>query len=241
MLLNAVAALFQFCTVLPAGRVQDFAHLARHSWLFPLAGYATGGIAALAAWVLPSRPLAAAAALAAALLLSGLNHFDGLCDFGDALLVRESREKRIAVLTDPRVGSGGVGLALTVTLVAFAALQGAAAIAVAILAAEVFAKLSLSIVTAFGTPFHEGIHSFLHASARPWFPLAAGILTLPLLLLLDPRSWILGIAITTVVAGCIIHRAGTLFGGVNGDIAGATHEIVRSAVIAGIVIAAPFL
>jgi adenosylcobinamide-GDP ribazoletransferase len=236
MLLRSLAALLQFCTIIPAGRVQDFGDFARHSWLFPLAGYITGGIAALLVFYIPSPPLAAAAALAAVLLLSGLNHFDGLLDLGDALMIRGSRERRIRVLTDPHVGAGGVGCGFCITLVAFGALQSAGVIGIAILAGEVFAKLSLSIMTAFGRPFREGIHSFLHASSRPYFPLIAGILTLPLLLLLDPLSWIAGIVLTVIAAGCMIWWADRIFGGVNGDVAGATHEIVRAVIITGIVL-----
>ncbi|MDD1675053.1 MAG: adenosylcobinamide-GDP ribazoletransferase [Methanomicrobiales archaeon] len=240
MLLGSFAALLQFCTIIPAGKAQDFGDLARRSWLFPLAGYITGGIAAVLVFFIPSPPLAAAAALGTVILLSGLNHFDGLLDLGDALMIRGSREQRIRVLTDPHVGAGGVGLGLCITLVAFGALQSATVAGITILAGEIFAKLSLSVITAFGKPFHEGIHSLLHASSRPYFPLIAGILTLPLLLLLDPLSWIAGMAITAITAFSMIRWAGSLFGGVNGDVAGATHEIVRALVITGIVLVSLF-
>ncbi|MDD1676908.1 MAG: adenosylcobinamide-GDP ribazoletransferase [Methanomicrobiales archaeon] len=235
MLLRSFAALLQFCTIIPTGKIQDFGDFARRSWLLPLAGYITGGIAALLVFFIPSPPLAAAVALATVLLLSGLNHFDGLLDLGDALMIRGSREKRISVLTDPHVGAGGVGFGLCITLVTFGALQSAAVIGYAILAGEVFAKLSLSVMTAFGKPFRDGIHSLLHASSRPYFPLIAGLLTLPLLLILYPLSWIVGIVLTLITAAFMMWRADRIFGGVNGDVAGATHEIVRAVVITGFV------
>jgi adenosylcobinamide-GDP ribazoletransferase len=241
MLLRSLAALLQFCTVIPSGKIQDFEHLARRSYLFPLAGYVLGGIAALLVYLIRSRPLAAAVALAVVLLLSGLNHLDGLFDVGDALMVHGPREKRIAALTDPYVGAGGIGLGLCITLVSLAALQGAPEIWIAILAAEVFAKLSISYLTAYGRPFHEGIHSRLHASARPYFPFIAGILTLPLLLLLHPVLWAGSMVLSITTASCMLLFARRFFGGVNGDVVGASHEIVRAAVLAGMVLIVSWL
>src|SRR5690606_3116856 len=85
MLLAALRALIQFCTVLPLGRPADFDEFARRSYLYPLGGFVTGGIAALLIVKLPPTPLAAAFALGTVLLVSGFHHFDGLLDFGDGI------------------------------------------------------------------------------------------------------------------------------------------------------------
>ena len=233
MILEPVIALLQFETRLPLGRPADFGTFARHPWLYPLAGYLTGGIAALFAFSLAPRSagLAAAAALAAALLVTGFHHLDGLLDFGDGLMAHGSREKRVAALTDRAVGAGGLGLGIMVTLVAFAALSSAPSAWVAILAGEVLARAGLVWITVAGRPFREGIHATLHRDARPAHGIYALIFLLPLLLVLRPGSLLLAAGVTGLTVAGMITLATRLFGGVNGDVAGAAHEIARALVI----------
>lgn len=230
--MRSILALLQFCTILPLGKATDFDQFARRSYLYPIAGYVIGGIALLLVYPIRSPVLAAAVALAAVLLISGFNHFDGLLDFGDGVMAHGSREKRIRALTDRQTGAGGVGWGLLVTLVAFAALQGSGRIGVVVLLAEVGAKLSMALMTVYGRPFHEGIHSHLHSFARQEFALYSVVLCLPLLFLPLPGIAIAAsfAAVIGVVAGMLL-LSGRLFGGVNGDVVGAAHEITRMLVI----------
>ncbi|KUG20497.1 MAG: adenosylcobinamide-GDP ribazoletransferase [Methanomicrobiaceae archaeon] len=228
--MKPLLALLQFCTVLPLGRSVDFDYFARRSYLYPIAGYVIGCIAALAVFFIPSPALAAAVALATVLLVSGCNHFDGLIDFGDGLMAHGSREKRVQAMTDRHAGAGAVAAALIVTLLAFAGLQSAGPIWIAILFAEVFAKLAISYMTTLGPPFREGIHSYLHGCARPRFLVYATALALPLALLSWPR-FAAAAAATLIVVAVMLRLSRRLFGGVNGDVVGATHEIARAGVI----------
>jgi adenosylcobinamide-GDP ribazoletransferase len=234
MILDPVIALLQFETRFPLGRPVDIGGFARHPWLFPFAGYVSGGIAALAAFLIAPRPLAAGVALALALLVTGFHHLDGLLDFGDGFMAHGSREKRVAALTDRAIGAGGIGLGLTVTLVAFAALSSASLVWAAILAGEVLARLGLAWITIAGRPFREGIHATLHRSARPVHGIYALVFLVPLLLILSPGSILLAGGITALSVAGMISLGNRLFGGVNGDVAGATHEIVRTLVIASL-------
>ena len=93
--MTAIIALLQFCTILPLGKPADFDAVARNSSLYPLAGWVIGALAAIPAILIPENTIAAAAALAFVLILSGGNHLDGLLDFGDGLMAHGSREKRI--------------------------------------------------------------------------------------------------------------------------------------------------
>jgi adenosylcobinamide-GDP ribazoletransferase len=239
MIGEPVIALLQFETRLPLGRPADFGSFARHPWLYPLAGWVTGGTAALLAFAIAPRSpgLAAAAALAAALLVTGFHHLDGLLDFGDGLMAHGSREKRVAALTDRAIGAGGVGLGVTVTLLAYAALSSAQPVWAAILAGEVLARLGLAWITIAGPPFREGIHATLHAGARPVHGVLALLFILPLLLFLPPGAVLLGAGVTALVVAGMVSLAVRLFGGVNGDVAGAAHEVLRALVIASLVLA----
>jgi adenosylcobinamide-GDP ribazoletransferase len=229
---KSVLALLQFCTSLPLGRPVEFEHFARRSYLYPLAGYVIGGVAAGIAYWIASPVVGAAVALAVVLVLSGCNHFDGLLDFGDGLMAHGSREKRVAAMTDRTTGAGAVAAGIVVTLLAFAGLQTVAYLPVAILIAEVSAKVAMSWLTTLGAPFREGIHSYLHGFAKPWFLIPALLLALPLFLLPVPRMHIaLALAVTAVIAALMLVLSRRLFGGVNGDVVGATNEIVRTGII----------
>jgi adenosylcobinamide-GDP ribazoletransferase len=239
MWLESVRALLQWTTVLPLGSPADFEAFARRSYLYPLAGYVTGGIAAIVAHAVSFPPVAAALAIAAVLFVSGCNHFDGLLDLGDGLMAHGSREVRIRALTDRQIGAGGVATGIVVTLVTFAGLLAAESIPLAILAAEVGGKAAMGVLTVTGTPFHEGMHSYLHGFARRWFIIPTLLLCLPLLLALPPAQ--VGATIAAVLLTVIVLQsaAGRLFGGVSGDVVGAAHEISRAAVIIALLITTP--
>ena len=230
--MKSVRALLQFCTSLPLGRPVEFEHFARRSYLYPLAGYVIGGIAAgITCWI-ASPVVGAAVALAMVLVLSGCNHFDGLLDFGDGLMAHGSREKRVAAMTDRTTGAGAVAAGIVVTLLSFAGLQTAANLPATILIAEVCAKVAMSWLTTLGAPFREGIHSYLHGFAKPWFVVPAFLLALPLFLLPVPRADIaLALAATAVIVALMLALSRRLFCGVNGDVVGATNEIVRTGII----------
>ena len=230
--MRSVLALLQFCTSLPLGRPVEFEYFARRSYLYPIAGYVIGGIAAGIVSCIGSPVVGAAVALAMVLILSGCNHFDGLLDFGDGLMAHGSREKRITAMTDRSTGAGAVAAGIIVILLAFAALQNTAHLPAAILTAEVSAKVAMSYLTTLGPPFREGIHSYFRGFARPWFLIPATLLALPLFLLPLPRVCIaLALAVTAGIAAAMMLLARHLFGGVNGDVVGATNEITRAGVL----------
>ena len=143
-----------------------------------------------------------------------------------------SREKRVAAMTDRTTGAEAVAAGIVVTLLAFAGLQTAANLPAAILIAEVCAKVGMSWLTTLGTPFREGIHSYLHGFAKPWFLVPALLLALPLFLLPVPQITIaLALAATAVIVALMLALARRLFCGVNGDVVGAANEIVRAGII----------
>ncbi len=237
-LFEGIRALLQFTTILPIGRAADFDAFATRSYLYPVAGYLIGGLAAIPLLFIPHPLAAAAVALGLLLLLSGCNHFDGLLDLGDGLMAHGSREVRIRALTDRQVGAGGVALGLSITLISFGALSSLAIIPVAVLVAEVAAKASMASLTCIGRPFREGIHSYLFWRSRPSFVAVAWVLTLPLFLLPIPPiaviSALFGTSVTTLI---LLFSGERLFGGINGDLVGAANEIVRAVVFLSLLIA----
>jgi adenosylcobinamide-GDP ribazoletransferase len=230
--MKPILSLLQFTTILPLGKLQDFETFARHSYIYPLAGYVIGLIVAIPVFFIADRTIAAAVAIAGVILVSGAHHFDGLLDFGDGLMAHGSREKRINALTDRQIGAGGVATGLVVTLLLFAGLHGSPSIVAAIIIGEVCAKFSMVFLTAYGTPFRDGIHSYLYGFSRPIFPFYALIPCIPLIFLPVKPFALATAGIVMIVCPLILLKISQkLFGGVNGDVAGAANEITRACVI----------
>jgi adenosylcobinamide-GDP ribazoletransferase len=235
--MKALVSLLQFATILPLGKPENLEKFARHSWLYPVAGYVIGCLAALPVLFIADRTIAAAVAVALVLLISGAHHFDGLLDLGDGLMAHGDREKRIRALTDRQVGAGGTAAGIVTTLLLFAGLQASASIAAAIIAGEVCAKFSMAFLTAYGEPFREGIHSYLHKDAKRYFPFLSLLLCLPLFLLpLEPVKVASGLVVMVLCPTVLLFLARRLFGGVNGDITGASNEITRALVVIAVVL-----
>ena len=234
-------ALLSFFTAFPA-RSASLDEAARSVYLLPLVGLLTGAPgAALIAWGLcAARGVAATLALGAVLLAAGLHHTDGVLDVGDALMVRGDPERRRAVLKDTRVGVGGIGALFLVYAPALAALisltdHSPARAALALLAAEVSVRSAMLLVLAFGKPAEAGSSSVPFVrSLTGWGRTGrrgAGLARPPLLLLpLGTPALLAAVpAPLTALAGLRLSRRA--FGGIGGDVVGATGEAARSALL----------
>lgn len=233
--MKAILSLLQFTTIIPFGKPQDLEYFAKRSYIYPVAGYVIGALAALPVFFITNSTIAAAAAVALLILITGAHHFDGLMDLGDGLMAHGDREKRIRAMTDRNVGAGAVAIALVCTLLLFAGLQEAGRMACAIVIGEVCAKFSMAFLTSYGVPFREGIHSYLNKYSRPYFPVLSFLICLPLFLLpVSPAKIFVALLLMIICPMILLVLSGRLFGGVNGDVVGASNEITRALVIIGI-------
>ena len=113
---------FMLLTRLPTGRLGGYVpELAAAKWTFPLAGLVVGGSLAgvyitLNSLGLPTD-LAAILALAAGMMMTGGLHEDGLADCADGFGGGQTREQKLEIMKDSRVGSYGV-LALILVIAA---------------------------------------------------------------------------------------------------------------------------
>ncbi|AUG54779.1 adenosylcobinamide-GDP ribazoletransferase [Thalassospira marina] len=86
--------------------------IARSVWCWPLVGVFLAGIAVLPAqallWLTGNAGLAAVFALLAMVGLTGALHEDGLADCGDGFGGGATRERKLEIMRDSRIGSYGV-------------------------------------------------------------------------------------------------------------------------------------
>ena len=106
-------AALTFFTRLPFWRIREIPADAfkRVVPLWPLVGWLTGGLMALAFWIASHvMPLTVARILSLTmrLLLTGALHEDGLADFFDGFGGGTSRERRLAIMKDSHIGTYGV-------------------------------------------------------------------------------------------------------------------------------------
>jgi adenosylcobinamide-GDP ribazoletransferase len=234
-------ALLSFFTVLPVRGVSVEA-AAKRAYLMPLVGLITGAPGAaliLLGYAMPPG-VVATLALGAVLLAAGLHHTDGVLDVGDALMVRGTPERRRAVLKDTRVGVGGIGALFIVyapTLAALVALanDSPARAALALLAGEISARSAMLLALAVGKPAEPYSSSvpFVRALKGSRGVVGASLALLGPLLCLVPLGDFAPLAalsapLTALVALQMTRRA---FGGIGGDVVGATGEATRTVLL----------
>jgi adenosylcobinamide-GDP ribazoletransferase len=108
-------AAFQFLTRLPLGGASEDVlapSLADAAWAFPLVGLAIGAIGGIAYWIASALALPALAAaliaVAAAALVTGGLHEDGLADTADGFGGGATRDNKLEIMRDSRIGTYGV-------------------------------------------------------------------------------------------------------------------------------------
>ncbi|KAB7516765.1 adenosylcobinamide-GDP ribazoletransferase [Halosegnis rubeus] len=212
----------------------DWDAFARAPWAFPVVGWLVGGLAALALFV-PTLGVPFAY-LVALVLVTGVNHFDGLADLGDAMVVHGDSERRRAVLKDSEVGVGAV-LALGVALVGLAlAGLGLARLPLrtgvtVVLASEVGAKLAMAALACTGRASHEGFASAFTEQCDPTDMVGPLVVAVPAvgLAAFGGLAVPAALAAPPAVAWWLRRWADEKLGGVNGDVFGATNELGRLA------------
>jgi adenosylcobinamide-GDP ribazoletransferase len=228
-------ALLTFFTAFPVRDV-SLEEAAQRAYLLPLVGLFTGVPGAaliLLGYAMPSG-VVATLALGAVLLAAGLHHTDGVLDVGDALMVRGDPVRRRAILKDTRVGVGGIGALFVVYAPTLTALvnDSPARAALALLAGEVSARSAMLLMLAFGKPAEPNSSSVpfvraLKGSRRVVGTLLALLGPLPFLVLVGGFAPLAVLSVPLIVLAAL-RVARRSFGGIGGDVVGATGEATRT-------------
>jgi len=244
--------LVSFLTIVPLAKDESFLeNSARHMFLFPLIGGVIGLLTALyhsacqyflrkllAILVVPLflpkdlliEAISAGATVAFILVLTGLQHFDGLVDLGNVIGLKK-KEERDSIAHAWIVTCKGAFLAVFVEFMSFLGILLLSSSAFnALICSEVLAKLAMVTVAWFGKPSGNGLGSlFAKFNSKRKLNVVAyiisfliasqlfGILSIPLTFMI----FLLGVAME--------HVSEKLFGRISGDILGATNEISRAA------------
>jgi adenosylcobinamide-GDP ribazoletransferase len=226
----------QFMTRLPTPRIavssDQFAASMR--W-FPAVGLIIGMLVAggLVAGTMIDPWLGALAALAIWVMVTGALHLDGLGDIADGCgAAHKDREKLLAVLADPHVGSFAVvaiGLQLAAKLVLLRLAVGAP---LAVVLIPFAARIGPLVWTRWLPPLHQGLAARFQNAVRPIDLALWGVL------LLVAAWWVPGLLAAAVLIplwGWWIRRK---LGGISGDGHGAGIELVETGLLLAVIVAA---
>ncbi len=123
---------------------------ARGAWAWPLVGVAVGMVAGLAAMAMASvgPGFAAAVALAVQAMLTGAMHEDGLADCADGFWGGHTRDRRLEIMKDSRVGSYGVLALVLVALAGWSGLSAADDVLPVLVAAGALSRAPVAVLMA---------------------------------------------------------------------------------------------
>lgn len=226
----------QFLTRLPAPSVAatDAEFAASMRW-FPFIGLIIGALVAAGGWAgaYIDEWTGALAALALWVSVTGALHLDGLSDLADARgAAHKDRDRLLAVMADPHVGSFGV-VAIAMQLIAKLVLLHALVIGQFWLALALIpfaARIGPLIWTRWLPPLHAGLASRFRDAVRP----------------VDIGLWAMALAAASWRSPCLLATPLLLFlwshwlrrsiGGISGDGHGAGIELVETGLLIATVV-----
>ena len=231
--LRSIGGLITFSTILPLNIYTNIEEMAKMTWFWPVVGALVGLIGLLIGYFLnilhfPSFVISAII-YSFFIWFNGFHHLDGLIDTGDALMVHGSPEKKIGVMRDSMIGTGGIGLFFIVAIISIALLNSLIFVgAVAtILVCEMSAKVGLVSCCVTSKPGIDGTGKhFIKSMTIPKF-IATLIITGAIAYFFASFVGILGV-LGGVFGGALIALIGkNNFKIATGDVLGASNEIGR--------------
>jgi adenosylcobinamide-GDP ribazoletransferase len=226
--------LLSFSTILPLNIHISIQEMVKFTWLWPLIGGFIGIFVGLTGFVLMDvftiHPMVAAALIYSfAIWFTGFHHLDGLIDFGDGVMAHGDPQRRVEVMRDQRIGTGGLAYFFMVALVTFASIGSAPAglIFPLLFVSEMAAKVGIVTCSTFSKPLPDGTGKFFIEAMNLKLLLLSLLITLAIGFIAFNTTGILGIIGGLFVGVFMALVANRKFKGATGDILGASNEISR--------------
>jgi adenosylcobinamide-GDP ribazoletransferase len=233
-MLKEIGSVFSFLTIFPSSNA-TLENIAKYMYVFPIVGIAIGLLVGSFGFGLSFflDPLLVSLLVVASIaIVTGIHHADGLADFADGLMVKGSKDRKLKAMKDLSTGSAGiVGIVLyLIGLIITISLTSGFDLFRAILISEILAKFSMVLMASLGNSASLGSNSPFVDIMKDKKKLAAAfiIMLIPVAVIGETTGLVmLGVTITlTIFLLAISTRS---FGGITGDVLGATNELTRLA------------
>lgn len=216
---------------------------AASAWAWPLVGAVLGALgaalASAALWLGVTPGVTAVLVLALGAMLTGGLHEDGLSDTADGLFGGWTRERRLEIMKDSRVGSYGVLALVLVTLARWSALTALVVFAeagnghwAALVATGALSRVPMVLMMAL-LPNARG-EGLSHATGRPGQAVALVALGLAVAISLLTVGWAALAMLAAALAVGVLLSISALrrIGGQTGDVLGASQQLAEAACLA---------
>ena len=231
-MLKEIGSVFSFLTIIP-GTTANLETVAKYMYIFPIVGILIGliiGSFALGLSLFLDPLIVALLVVAGLAIITGIHHTDGLADFADGLMTKGTKEKKLKAMKDVSTGTAGiVSIVLYVVgmILALSLMQGFQ-LFTAILLSEILAKFAMvlqatlakSAITGSNSPFVQ----IMKDKKRLFF---ASAITIVPVIILGGTVGAIAFAVAISITFFIVAISSRSFGGITGDVLGATNELTR--------------
>jgi adenosylcobinamide-GDP ribazoletransferase len=229
-----IGSVFSFLTIFPSSN-STLDNIAKYMYIFPIVGIVIGLLIGSFGFGLSFflDPLLVSLLVVASItIITGIHHADGLADFADGLMVKGSKDRKLKAMKDLSTGSAGI-VAIVLYLIGLViaiSLTSGFDLFKAILISEILAKFSMVLMASLGNSASLGSNSPFVKMMKDKKKLAIAflIMIVPVILIGETTGLVMfGVTVTLTIF--LLALSTRSFGGITGDVLGATNEFTRLA------------
>lgn len=229
-----IGSVFSFLTIIPYSNT-TLENIAKYMYFFPIVGIAIGFLVGSFGFGLSFflDPLIVSLLVVASIaIITGIHHTDGLADFADGLMVKGTKDKKLNAMKDLSTGSAGIVVIVLyiVSLIITISLTTGFDLFKAIVISEILSKFSMVLMASLGNSASLGSNSpfVIFMKDKKKLTIAFIIMIIPVIVIGETTGLVmLGVAFTLTIF--LLSLSTRSFGGITGDVLGATNELTRLA------------
>lgn len=247
MVIKSILAAVSFLTIIPSShhtKNNNLEDIAKDMHFFPVIGLLVGlvivPIAIPSALYIENHYLSALIIAISLSLVTGLHHSDALADYADGIMAKGDRERKYHAMHAPNIGSAGVfaiSIYLLGMVISIASYKNIDKLIIALLLSEIVSKYSMVLQAYWFNSAWDGLSSLFTKSMKSKKKMIIStIITVILINIISYSNtmWIVVFFIGTICPFIIGYIAKRNFGGISGDVIGATNEITRLCSLIGL-------
>lgn len=233
-MLKEIGSVFSFLTIIPSSNA-TLENIAKNMYFFPIVGIAIGLLVGLFGFGLSSfldSLIVSLLVVTSIAIITGIHHTDGLADFADGLMVKGTKDKKLNAMKDLSIGSAGIVAIVLyfISLIITISLTNGFDLFKAIIISEILAKFSMVLMASLGKSASLGSNSpfVVFMKDRKKLTTAFIITIIPVIVIGETAGLVMS-GVTFVLTIFILSLSTRSFGGITGDVLGATNELTRLA------------
>ncbi len=239
MVIRSLIEIISFLTIMPVHKYSKSPSLeciSKNMHLFPIIGLIIGVLSipiVITSFYFFNNLISGFLITIFLIIITGVHHTDALADFSDGLMVKGNKEKKYKAIHDPMIGSAGTVAIISYFIgmvVAISSFTGLEKLITSILISEIIAKYALVLQAFFSESAWEGYSSLFTKNMKSRRKIIISTAITAILIIMIGQSIQLLIQVVIIGVICcflIIYISKKNFGGVSGDVMGATNELVR--------------